>query len=135
MGLLWIDPESPFDQWTPYEYYWSAEQRKTVRSSIQQLLYHHQAKKNYINFLCKTAVNQNVLNKADAEKISKIYWKLDSFNSFDYTQSMLFDPKYSEYTKKNVDSKGVVKLKAISEKYLEDPKQDRRLRWKYVYLN
>lgn len=48
---------------------------------------------------------------------------------------MLFDPKYSEYTKKNVDSKGVVKLKAISEKYLEDPKQDRRLRWKYVYLN
>lgn len=44
---------------------------------------------------------------------------------------MLFSPYSTEYYNQNIDPEGLVKLKAISDKYLEDTKQEQLLKWNY----
>ncbi|CAA16165.2 DUF4294 domain-containing protein [Caenorhabditis elegans] len=128
MSKHWIDPINR-------EQVWSSSGlnlgRKEVRDAVKKLLYKFKAKKNYINYLCSTAIEEGIFNKADTEKIRNNYWKLQYKYTYPNTQSMLFSPYSTEYYNQNIDPEGLVKLKAISDKYLEDTKQEQLLKWNY----
>ncbi|CBB16117.1 DUF1064 domain-containing protein [Caenorhabditis elegans] len=127
-----INPNPSHVKWSKNNSTGPHIQKKEVRNTIKQLLYQHKAKRNYIDYLCKTAVEQEIFNEADAEKIRSIYWKIDKAFYFGYLNILLLDPEYKEYKAQNVDPEGIVKLKVFSDKYLEDKKQDALLRWKYI---
>ncbi|CAO82027.1 DUF4294 domain-containing protein [Caenorhabditis elegans] len=111
--------------------HWSWKGKEGTRNTIKILLYQFKGKKTYINHLCKTAVEQEILNSANAGKIRKFFWKLDETYYFDGQLKRLFNPELAEYEMLNVTKEGIVDLKAISDKYLEDEKQYSLLRLTY----
>ncbi|CAQ16156.2 Peptidase_M75 domain-containing protein [Caenorhabditis elegans] len=113
------------------ETHWPWKGKDGIRHKYITVSYQFKATKNYINYLCKTAVEQEILNSADAEKIRKLFWELDETYFFDDLTKRLFDPKLAEYKKLNVNIEKIVDLEAISDKYLKDKKQYALLRLTY----
>ncbi|CAQ16145.2 RxLR effector protein [Caenorhabditis elegans] len=122
MNKNWIDPE--LRDW-PY-----AKGRKETRDTMKKFLYRFKAGKAYIDYLCETAIKEGIFNKKVTEKVRGLFWYFQRWHSFDLTQSELFNPK-SYRAKLHVDPAGLLKLKEISKKYLEDEKQKNILKWDY----
>ncbi|CAB05790.2 uncharacterized protein CELE_T08G3.11 [Caenorhabditis elegans] len=117
----WIEPEF----WE--RNYGSPTNKKEVRDEMKKYLYSFKAKKNQIDYLCKTAISEGIFNKEDSENIRKVYWDLHAWYDIERAQSKFFDPMYSGYLDENLDPASLLKLKVISDKYLNENKKQKLL--------